>query len=136
MTTAQSYHCICSTFILATNYDLSTQPRRSNSALDKAVILPTKNPDSPDDHQVIIQNLVADRKPTVIRREDGFEKRTLLRCQRCELVVGYYLDQAQFKSEDVLAPDVVYILPGGLLSTEGMMDDKTPVQPEWAAQKV
>ena len=56
----------------------------------------------------------------IIRREDGFEKRILLRCQRCDLIVGYRLDQAHFEQirGDVKADEVVYILPGGLMSTE------------------
>lgn len=136
MAIPRSYHCICSTFILATSYDLAALPERAEPGLDKAIILPVRNKDNPEEQHTILQNLVADRQTTVVRRDDGFEKRALLKCQRCKLVVGYYLDQAQFKSEDIQAQDIAYILPGAVLSTEDMMDGNTPAQPQWISQKV
>ncbi|PGH09234.1 hypothetical protein AJ80_07711 [Polytolypa hystricis UAMH7299] len=39
-----------------------------------------------------------DRKPVIIRRSDGFEKRLCLRCGRCRVVVGYVLDEVHFPS--------------------------------------
>jgi hypothetical protein len=48
----------------------------------------------------------ADRRATMIRREDGIEKRILLRCGRCKVVVGYYLDpQKDSLLNPVFAPD-------------------------------
>src|SRR5436305_6227496 len=35
-----TYHCICSTLLLATTHNLSLLPRRAEPALDKAFILP------------------------------------------------------------------------------------------------
>lgn len=68
----------------------------------------------------------------VIRREDGFEKRVLLRCGRCRLVVGYRLDQSQLGG-DGDAEKVVYLLPGGLVTTEEMKSGKMPEREErWA----
>lgn len=136
MAIPRSYHCICSTFILATNHDLATLPRRGDPALDKAIILHIQNQNSPDKPHTTLQSLVADRQPTMVRRDDGFEKRTLLKCQRCNSVIGYRLDQTQFKNEDIQAQDIVYILPGALSTTEDMMNEKIPAQPEWAQQKV
>lgn len=136
MSGPRSYHCICSTFTIATNYDLASLPARGDPGLDKAIILPVRNQDNPGDQHTVLQNLIADRQPTVIRRDDGFEKRTLLRCQRCKLVIGYRLDKAQFKNADDQAQDVVYILPGAVSLTEDMMDGKAPVQPAWASQQV
>lgn len=131
MTSSHSYHCICSTFVIATNYDLSTLPVRRDPALDKAIILPTGAGNDSENQDTILQSLVADRQPTVIRRDDGFEKRILVRCQRCNLVIGYRLEQAQFKDQAVQPDDVVYILPGALVSTEDMMNEKAPLQPGW-----
>lgn len=75
-----------------------------------------------------------------MRREDGFEKRRLLRCGRCRVVVGYFLDGVHFAhlassssssgggvteeegrgEEDEEKKDevkVVYLLPGALMET-------------------
>lgn len=131
MTSPHSYHCICSTFLVATNYDLSSLPVRRDPALDKAILLPTGDNDDSDGPTTILQSLVADRQPTAIRRDDGFEKRILLKCQRCNLVIGYRLEQAQFKDQAIQSDHVVYILPGALVSTDEMMNEKVPVQPEW-----
>lgn len=55
----------------------------------------------------------------IIRREDGFENRYLYRCQRCDVVVGYGLDEGQWsKTSDV--PAVMFVLPNGLVSTDVM----------------
>ncbi|RFU26378.1 hypothetical protein B7463_g9970, partial [Scytalidium lignicola] len=79
----------------------------------------------------------ADKKPIVIRREDGFEKRLLWRCGRCRLVVGYQIpaeggepmdvdssgkgrsgeDEEEEEERDL---KVVYLLPGGLMSTDAI----------------
>ncbi len=37
----------------------------------------------------ILLGLVRDKKISIVRREDGFERRVLSRCVRCNLVVGY-----------------------------------------------
>jgi hypothetical protein len=71
--------------------------------------------------------------PILIRRSDGFEKRRLLRCGRCRLVVGYELEGANAVSSagetavssagETSADEkmrIVYILPGGMMSTEAM----------------
>lgn len=124
MAAPRSYHCVCSTFILATNYDLSSLPVRAEPGLDKAIILPTRNDDDLDNQHTILQSLVADRQPTVVRRNDGFEKRILLRCQRCKLVVGYRLDEAHVNNGETQAQDIAYILPGSLSLTEDMLEGK------------
>jgi hypothetical protein len=67
-----------------------------------------------------------DRDAIVIRGDQGFEKRYLQRCGRCNVTVGYQLDMSQF--EDVEGQgrreDVVYLLPGGLMTTEEMVAGK------------
>lgn len=73
----------------------------------------------------------------IIRREDGFEKRTLVRCDRCRLAVGYKLDGDHFedsREEAAAAAETLYVLPGALVDTAGMMADQTPEVPVWARE--
>jgi hypothetical protein len=56
----------------------------------------------------------------MITRTDGFEKRYLQKCGRCRVVVGYQLDWGQYGEKEGRREDAVYLLPGGLLSTEEM----------------
>lgn len=71
----------------------------------------------------------------IIRREDGFERRILVRCERCRLVVGYKLDGDHFEdSSREAGAETLYVLPGALVDTAGMMADKTPDQPAWARE--
>jgi hypothetical protein len=173
-----TYHCICTTLLLATTHTLSSLPRRTEPALDKALILPLppasrlaatgeKAEEVEDDAEPqareasgdvgysLLLATTQDRKPTMVRREDGFEKRVLLRCGRCRLVVGYKLDGAHFRTEGPEAVgkstdrepgdvelgrktqtgdkgiEVVYLLPGGLVSSEDLKSGKTPEVVEW-----
>lgn len=75
----------------------------------------------------------------LVRREDGFEKRWLLRCGRCRLVVGYRLDWNQFAEggaggEEVgkrgRRDDVLYLLPGAVMTTEDMKAGKGVLEEE------
>ncbi|KAF4161568.1 hypothetical protein CNMCM6069_003474 [Aspergillus lentulus] len=102
-------------------------------------------------YTILLSTTLPDRKATLIRREDGFEKRRFLRCGRCRVVVGYFLDAVHFpvahgKGEDVgevegadQEPRVVYLLPGALMETE-IMSDEEKMQAmdrewsEWIAQ--
>jgi len=126
MAAAQAYHCLCTTFILATNYDLAALPTRAEPALDQAKILPVSA------EHTIFQHIIEEQQQLVVRRGDGFEKRTLLKCNRCDLVVAYKLDQAHFVEGDIKAEEVVFILPGALTSTENMKIGQTPAAPPWA----
>ncbi len=156
-----TYHCLCTHLIVATTTPLSALFRRSASSLDKAYILPLPSPTSArsrasDDsdseteaqtstssakpttlisptrpHYALLLSAVTDRKPQIITRIDGFEKRYLQRCGRCRLVVGYQLDWGQYADADTgtsertgRREDVVYLLPGGLLSTEEMFEGR------------
>jgi len=59
----------------------------------------------------------------MLQRQDGFEKRYLHRCPRCELIVGYQLDESQYegpRKPGGRREDVVYLLSEGLTSTEEM----------------
>ena len=63
--------------------------------------------------------------PTILKLEDGFEKRYGVQCRRCDLQIGYWLDKSQFEDkESGIRSDVIYILPGGLMSTEEMKASK------------
>lgn len=129
MTTPQAYHCLCTTLVLVTNYDLESLPVRAEPALDRAKVLLVNA------EHAILHNIDEDGRPVMIRRQDGFEKRVLLRCKRCFVVVGYKLDEAQFGGEDHKAEQLVYILPGSLMSTEDMKEGKTLSTPVWAQRK-
>ena len=130
MARPQTYHCLCSTLLLATNYDLESLPVRANPALDRAKILPVNG------QHAILHSLDQDKNPVIIRRGDGFEKRILLKCKRCSLVIGYKLDQAQFgEGGDTKAEELLYILPGALASTGEMKVGFPPDIPVWAHQK-
>ena len=78
---------------------------------------------------MLLSTTIPDRRATLIRREDGIEKRVLLRCGRCRVVVGYYLDRVHWASgqkdreadvEGEERPPAVYILPGAMVETEKM----------------
>lgn len=80
---------------------------------------------------LLLSTTLPDRRPTLIRREDGIEKRILLRCGRCRVVVGYYLDKVHWDSrkgkgvgteegEGEERPPAVYVLPGAVVETEKM----------------
>jgi len=129
MTTPQAYHCLCTTLLLATKYDLESLPVRAEPALDRAKVLLVNV------EHAILHNIDEDGKSVLIRRQDGFEKRVLLRCKRCFLVVGYKLDEAQFGGGDNRAEQLVYTLPGSLVLTEDMKEGKTLSAPVWAQQK-
>jgi hypothetical protein len=70
-----------------------------------------------------------DNKATIVRREDGFEKRVLWRCGRCRVVLAYELmGQGERMDVDGKAKEgyegkVMYVLPGGMMSTEVMAGD-------------
>jgi len=70
--------------------------------------------------------------PLMIRGQEGFEKRWPIRCKRCKLVVGYQLDNGQFqqKSEPTASgrrDDVIYLLPGAVITTGEMKGGKMSV---------
>lgn len=84
----------------------------------------------------ILLGMNQDKNITIVRREDGFEKRLLWRCSRCRLVVGYDipsrerdldrmdLDDEGRKGKESLEESytgrVIYLLPGGFMSTKVM----------------
>lgn len=93
----------------------------------------------PSEGYTTLLSMTQDKKVTIVRREDGFEKRICWRCERCNLVVGYELQgqdprPAGEAMEGVEGQDgkgkgreegyvgkVLYLLPGGVQSTDVMM---------------
>jgi len=91
----------------------------------------------------ILLGLVHDKKASIVRREDGFERRVLSRCARCNLVIGYELagdggggeavdvDGGNGKGKEAawFTGRIMYLLPGGVMSTE-VMNGETRVGEE------
>ncbi|KAL2012510.1 hypothetical protein VTN00DRAFT_35 [Thermoascus crustaceus] len=170
----------CNHLLLASTRDVHSLPRRSSPASDGALILPLppKTPSttstlsdsesepepeglspSPtrrkqgkrqEHYTILLSTTLPDRKTTIVRREDGFEKRLLLRCGRCRVVVGYLLDDIHFprpvrevhdhdqegdkgNEDDDDEAKVAYLLPGALVQTEEMGDEarKAGMDAEW-----
>ncbi|KAH0537203.1 hypothetical protein FGG08_005981 [Glutinoglossum americanum] len=99
---------------------------------------PRRRRDPQSLNYTLLLSTTQDRKPHIISRADGFEKRYLWRCGRCRLIVGYQLDDVHFPTSAAAesAGDeegrkgrekgrVLYLLPGGLMSTEEMAAGKT-----------
>lgn len=158
--TIHTYHCICNSLLLASTHTLSTLPRRQGSALDEALILPLppaplaraisdspeprgesaaekdgsrkESKDLPAEGYTLVLGMVQDKKVTIIRREDGFERRVLSRCSRCNVVVGYEIQgdgtamdiDTKEKEAEWYTGKVMYLIPGGVMSTEVMMSEK------------
>lgn len=139
-----TYHCLCTNVLLASTHPLSSLPRRSPEGKDNAYILPlpassaenggldvalrnedgdSRQPDS--GYYVVLMNTKMDRKAIIVRKEDGFEKKYIQRCRRCNLTVGYQLDWSQWPEEERAGRgrrfDVVYLFSGCLRSTKEMM---------------
>ena len=145
------------TLVLASTYPLDSLPRRAPPSLDQAYILRTSaapqgselvNPNEPDFSTRVASVLrdiasgfsllfstTTDRAPIIIRGEDGFEKRTLLRCGHCNLVIGYQLDARHYggnaEVQEQRAREVVYLLSGGLVESEDLKAGRKPVKAEW-----
>ncbi|KAL1976919.1 hypothetical protein VTN31DRAFT_3201 [Thermomyces dupontii] len=124
-------------------------PRRRSPGLDEAIIVPLKSTTrttttttttidddeegggegevdaggSQDSYSILLSSCVRDKVPVVVRREDGFERRSCLRCGRCRVVMGYFLDH---KGKGEVEEDVLYVLPGALVRTEelGQQDER------------
>jgi hypothetical protein len=124
--TIHTYHCICTQLVLASTSTLESLKTRTS---DSSYILPLPDLSSTSttSEYALLTNTITDDKPTVIRLEDGFEKRYFHKCGRCELNIGYSLDKSQFedtKTSSGAREDVAFVIPGGLVSTEDMKSGK------------
>lgn len=138
----RTYHCLCNTHVLTTTHDLSLLPRRASPSLDKAYILPcppqptVRSADDAKDYTQLTSS-IRSGKAFIIQGSDGLEKRFPMMCQRCGLVVGFWLDRSQFKggesdqesqatTQQGKHEDVVYILPGAVVTTADMKAGHMP----------
>lgn len=127
--TVLTYHCLCTELVLATTVPIKDVPTRES---DNSLICTSTDGNSFTPGTSILKTAVTtDELPVVLKLEDGFEKRYLVKCGRCGLTLGYQLDLSQFEgTKEKLGrrEEVVYLLPGGLVSTEDVragrkMDD-------------
>ncbi|KAJ5736494.1 uncharacterized protein N7483_001619 [Penicillium malachiteum] len=161
MTTEQqkinTQHCaFCNHLLLATTLDLNKLPRRGGESKDNAIILPLEHQshEEPEEESsksqlsakhlsLLLSTTIPDRRATLVRREDGIEKRILLRCGRCRVIMGYFLDDVHYPTSTTSASHVtdhededefsrpgknaraVYILPGAVSRTEDMEGGKS-----------
>lgn len=118
-----TYHCICSELVLALFSPLDKLPKRQG---DGSAICKITKSDLPIPGGVVLSGSTFDQdNPIILKLDDGFEKRYAVTCQRCDLQIGYRLDRSQFDdSESGVRADVLYLLPGGLLSTDEMKEGK------------
>jgi hypothetical protein len=138
MPTIQTYHCLCSTLILTTPYNLGTLPKRKAPSQDQAIMFPLASDKA---EQVpgqdgryaksTLHNVTRDRNGVIVRREDGFEKRVSMHCTRCNVVIGYKIEQETKTEVDPL----LFLMPGGLWTTKEMKEGAVPQQPSWATAK-
>jgi hypothetical protein len=106
--------------------------------------IPGKNKTEQAHYTIPLSTLLPDAAPIIIRREDGFEKRVLLRCGRCRVVVGYKLppanittaptaeeeedeeeEEEEYDDENGLTTKgkgekAIYLLPGSIVGTEDL----------------
>lgn len=118
-----TYHCLCTELVVATRTPLQSFPKRK---ADHAAICKFSASDLPVPGAALLSgSTVDDAEPIVLKLDDGFEKRYAARCIRCDLQIGYWLDKSQFEPEQRRKrEDVLYLLPGGLMSTEEMRENK------------
>ena len=115
-----TYHCLCTHLVMATNITLANMPKRQ---VDAAATSTTGSLAT----TLTMPGLSTDDKAMILKLEDGFEKRYPVRCSRCGLMAGYQLDKSQFAgTEEKTGPnaEVLYVLPGGLMTTEEMRGGK------------
>lgn len=130
--------------------DTITQTDTTTATSGGEVVVPSSTTDerkrTEQAHYTIpLSTLLPDPTPVIIRREDGFEKRLLLRCGRCRVVVGYRLfnsaggsttdqdldvdeEDEEEEGEDGDAirfrqgkqDGAIYLLPGSIVGTEDL----------------
>jgi hypothetical protein len=68
----------------------------------------------------MLLGMAQDSKPTIIRRDDGFERRLVFRCTRCAVAVGYEILGVERKDGEGYSGRIMYLLPAGIVSTDVM----------------
>jgi hypothetical protein len=103
-------HCLCSQLSLATRGpldNLATRERYGDYIAQNFELAP--------------DSVKVSEKATVLKLDDGFEKRYLVSCARCKTSFGYFLDLEQFEGSNGksgMREDVLYLLPGILTEIE------------------
>jgi len=136
-----TYHCLCTQLILASAKPLEGNAQRGREGLDHAYIVQLTSLEdvlseggeannetlTPPTNGSVILNTIVDRKPIVIRRSDGFEPRYLRHCVRCDIIVGYHLDntQAEASPQSGRNDKTIFIIPDSLTSTGEMISPQT-----------
>lgn len=77
--------------------------------------------DLPPEGYSKLLNVSRDKKISILRREDGFEKRVLYHCSRCGVVFGYEIVGAEAQEG---FEDTIYVLPNGVMGTDVMVRGK------------
>ncbi|GIZ43266.1 hypothetical protein CKM354_000649800 [Cercospora kikuchii] len=122
--TISTYHCICSQLLLATPAaNFKQLPIRQS---DKSSILKISTEEESLDANtsLLIKDAVeVENEATMLEVEDGFEKRFFVKCRRCGIVVGYFLDWRLWGEEGEgkkkgRRGDVVFLLEGALRGSE------------------
>jgi len=119
-----TYHCICSEVAVATFSPLQRLEKRQSDGA--AICTVAASPIAPPASEAVLFNTaITSKEAMVLKLEDGFEKRYAIRCSRCDLQFGYMLDHASFgEGRSGIKSDAMYLLPGGLVSTEDLKEKK------------
>lgn len=123
---------------LSTNEDEKEEPDQADQS---------EEDEQEPDCTILLSTTLADRTDTIIRRADGLERRTLLRCGRCRVVMGYTITSDDSGNEvDKLGAEnggkgedggtdgesrgkIVYVLPGAVVESGQM--GAVPDSKEW-----
>lgn len=89
---------------------------------------PSSNKSESNNHYGLLLSTHQERNAEMTTSDTGFEKRYLQRCGRCNLAVGYQLDWAQYGGDRTgRRDDVVYLIPGGFMTTSEMINYKKSI---------
>ena len=92
------------------------------------------NKSESNNHYGLLLSTRQERTAEIMTSDEGFEKRYLQRCGRCNLAVGYQLDWAQFGGDRTgRRDDVVFLIPGGFMTTFEMINYKKSASASAAA---
>lgn len=131
-----THHCICAQLALAhfgSDSTLSSAPKRKKDNASIHPIIPSStNPAAPPppDSVTLSPSTSIDDEATVLKLDDGFEKRYFVRCGRCGLRWGYFLDENSYddgKGGQGRRESVVFLLEGGLVETGEVREGKVEV---------
>ena len=127
-----THHCSCSTLLFYIPRSYKPLSHRQPPILDHATIIsfpPLNSATATSGPRILNSSL--DKKPIIIRRKDGFEKRWLWKCERCRGVWGYELQDPEGGSGDSggggeeenvgeAGRRVLYMLEEGLVETDAL----------------